>query len=228
MSFAQEPIFQWLSQFAYQPTMVYFGVIGMMFASSFGFPLPEEVTILSVGVLAYMGANPEHFPPPYAGAPVVNGIHAALITTFAVIAGDFLVFFIGRLGGRKLVTQTSFRYLFTEKVMSRINGFVSKFGLFAVFIFRFTPGIRFPAHVILGMSEIPVWKFLVVDSFAALISVPTQILLVAHYGEDILIALHRFKIWFFSILVLLLVLGLIRKYFQLRAIKRSALEKGKI
>ena len=65
MDFAQEPIFQWMSQFAYEPTMVYVGLVGMMLLSSVGFPLPEEVTLVSVGVLAFMGANPEHFPPPF-------------------------------------------------------------------------------------------------------------------------------------------------------------------
>lgn len=45
-------IFQLLSQYAYQPVMVYALVFAMLFASSFGLPLPEEVMILSLGFLA--------------------------------------------------------------------------------------------------------------------------------------------------------------------------------
>ena len=92
MHFGHEPIFQWLAQYAYQPGMVYFFVFAMMIASGFGFPLPEEVTIISVAVLAYMGANPQLFPPPYAGAPVIGGYEAAIVVSAAVFLADNLVF----------------------------------------------------------------------------------------------------------------------------------------
>ena len=51
MNFGNEPIFQWLAQYAYQPTVVYISVCTMMIASAFGFPLPEEISIISVGIL---------------------------------------------------------------------------------------------------------------------------------------------------------------------------------
>ncbi len=73
MDFAAQPFFQWISQYAYEPTMVYCAIFVMMMASGFGLPLPEEVYIVSVGILAYMGAHPDLFPPPFVGAPVVNG-----------------------------------------------------------------------------------------------------------------------------------------------------------
>ena len=221
MSFHEEPIFVWLSQFAFQPQLVYLLVIGLMLASGFGLPLPEEITIISVGILAYMGANPEQFPPPYPGAPVVNGYEAAAVTLMAVLFADCLVFTLGRVFGRKVITETRFRHLFTENVMNRINRFVKKYGNFAVFIFRFTPGIRFPAHVVLGMSHISFGTFLAVDGFAALLSVPTQILLVHEYGEEILSTLHRFKLWVFGVLGLLLLALLIRRFFQKRTESRT-------
>ncbi|MGZ3746944.1 MAG: DedA family protein, partial [Pseudobdellovibrionaceae bacterium] len=62
MSIFQEPIFQWLSQYAYQPELVYTALLGMMLMSAIGLPLPEEVTLVSIGVLVFMGANPQHFP----------------------------------------------------------------------------------------------------------------------------------------------------------------------
>lgn len=222
MAFHQEPIFIWLSQFAFQPELVYLAVFGMMVASGFGFPLPEEVTILSVGILAYMGSQPEQFPPPYPGAPTVHPYEAAAFTLFAVLFADSLVFMLGRVFGRKIITETRFRYLFTEKVMNRINSFVKRFGNFAVFIFRFTPGIRFPAHVVLGMSHLSFWTFFLVDALAALISVPTQILLVSFYGEEILSTMHRFKLWVLGIGAVLLVVYLLRLWW-LRSKRNSIL-----
>ena len=189
----QDSIFQWLAQYTYQPQMVYVCVAAILLASAFGFPVPEEIPIVSVGLLAYMGAHPEDYPPPAAGLPVVNGYEAAVILLLAIIAADSLVFGLGRLFGRKLLQNRWLSSVFSESRLVRINDWVSRYGSYAVFIFRFTPGLRFPAHIILGMSEIALWQFALVDAFAALISVPTQIVLIYHFGKPILSTLHEFR-----------------------------------
>lgn len=211
LDFASQPFFQWISQYAYEPMFVYTIVFVMMLASGFGLPIPEEVYIVSVGILAYMGAHPSLFPPPYPGAPVVNGYEAAAVTLTAVMFADFLVFMIGRVFGRKIISLPRFQKVFTESVMDKINSWVKKYGIMAAFIFRFTPGVRFPAHIALGMLNFSAWQFILVDGLAALISVPTQILLIYHFGEPILTALHKFKVVFFGVLLALLVFWLLRK-----------------
>jgi len=195
MHFGQEPIFQWLAQYAYEPSMVYMAVFAMMIASGFGLPLPEEVTIISVGILTYMGANPELFPPPFAGAPVVNGYEAAAFVTMAVFLADNLVYWLGRGFGRKIRQIPRFKNFFAGPTNDKINSFIQKYGNYAAFIFRFTPGIRFPAHLLLGMSKFSPWAFMAVDGVAVIISVPTQILLVYHFGEPILATLYKFKLY---------------------------------
>lgn len=194
LEFANHPFFQFIAQYAYEPERVYLTVFLMMLASGFGFPVPEELYIVSVGILAYMGAHPELFPPPESGAPVVNGYEAALVTFLAVVFADFLVFTLGRVFGRKLIQRPRFKAIFNPEAMARINGWVKKYGISAAFLFRFTPGVRFPAHIALGMLSFPAWQFIVVDAVAALISVPSQILLIYHFGEPILATLSKFKI----------------------------------
>lgn len=198
---------------------VYSAIFVMMLASGFGLPIPEEVYIVSVGILAYMGANPQHFPPPYPGAPVVNGYEAAAVTLVAVMFADFLVFMIGRIFGRKIISRPRFKKIFTEEIMNRINAWVKKYGIMAAFLFRFTPGVRFPAHIALGMLNFSAWQFVLVDGLAAVISVPTQILLIYHFGEPILTAMHKFKIIFIGIIAAIVLLWLLRKLFfkQLRS-----------
>lgn len=212
MHFTQEPIFQWLAQYAYEPGMVYMIVVAMMIASAFGFPLPEEVTIISVGILAFMGAHPQHFPPPYPGAPVINGYEAAVVVSLSVFFADLLVFWIGRTFGRKIMRHRRLRTFFEGPTMEKINHYVKKYGALATFIFRFTPGIRFPAHIFLGMSKFSKLSFCLVDGIAVLVSVPTQILIVYHFGEEILGTLYQFKIYVGAVLAILLAVVLIRKY----------------
>ncbi len=195
MGISHEPLFIWLSQYAYQPHMVYIAVVAVMIASGFGLPVPEEVTVVSVGLLTYIGAHPEQFPPPYPGAPVVHGYEAAMVTLIAVVFADCLIFSLGRIFGRKIIAMPRFQRVFTEERLGKINGWVKKHGMYAVFVFRFTAGLRFPAHIILGMSRIRAWQFAMVDGIAAMISIPTQILLIYHFGEPILHIFHEFKIW---------------------------------
>jgi membrane protein DedA with SNARE-associated domain len=57
----------------------------------------------------------------------------------------------------------------------------------------------------------PIWKFLAIDGIAALISVPTQIYLLAHYGEPILQKLRQFKIALFSVMGILLLYFIFKK-----------------
>ena len=205
-------VFQWFSQFAYEPNRVYFGVVFMMFASAVGFPMPEEVTLVSVGFLAFMGSRPDLFPPPFPGAPVVNAHEAAIISFIAVFASDFLIYGIGRLWGRKILYHPRLRKLISEASIKRVENWTKKYGNFAVFVFRFTPGIRFPGHLLTGMLKFSAWKFALIDGLAALVSVPTQIYLLATYGKEILVYFSRFKIALFSVMVIVLIVFLFRKY----------------
>lgn len=214
MDFAQEPIFIWLSQFAYEPLMVYWGLVGMMLLSAIGFPLPEEVTLVSVGILAFMGANPHLFPPPYAGAPVVNVHEAALIAFLAVFAGDFIIYILGRVWGRKLLYKKPFNRLISENIIHKVETWTHKYGVYTCGIFRFTPGIRFPGHLITGMMKFSIWKFALVDGVAAAISVPTQIYLLAFYGDTILTKIRQFKLVILSLVVVAIVIFIVVKLYK--------------
>lgn len=212
MSIAHEPIFQWMSQFAYQPNVVYSGLVGMMLLSAVGFPIPEEVTLVSVGILAFMGANPHLFPPPFAGAPVVNVHTAAIVAFFAVFFSDFLIYTLGRVFGRKILRKPAVQRLISESMMQKVEEWTRKYGAYACGIFRFTPGIRFPGHLACGMLKFPVWKFMLIDGLAALISVPVQIYLLAHYGEPILARLRQFKLVVLGLILVAVLYFVIKRF----------------
>ena len=212
MDIANQPIFHYLAQYAYQPEWVYVAVIGMMLASGFGFPLPEEVTLLSVGVLAFMGTRPDLFPPPDAHSTPINVHHAAIVAFTAVILSDSLIYSLGRLWGRKLLYHDKMRRLVSVESLKKVEERTKRYGMIAVFAFRFTPGVRFPGHLACGAMKFEYWKFLLVDCFAAMISVPTQIYLVAIYGEPIINFLKEVKLVIFALLAIALVVLLFRRF----------------
>ena len=193
LSIADERIFQILSAYAYSPLYVYLAIVGMMLLSSVGLPIPEEVTLISVGILAFMGSHPHLFPPPFDGAPVVNVHVAAWVSFFAVLGSDTLIYFLGRVYGRRAVTHPRVQKFVSPESFAKVENWTKKYGIYAVAMFRFTPGVRFPGHIACGMLRLPLWKFLTVDGAAALLSVPTQVYLIALYGETILSKLQEFK-----------------------------------
>lgn len=203
-----------LTPYAYQPTLVYIFLVVMMLLSAVGLPLPEEATLVSVGILAYMGANPDKFPPPFPGAPYVHPTTAAAIAFLAVFLSDFLIYGIGRAFGRKVFELKPIKAILSEDNRLKIETWTHKYGAYACGIFRFTPGVRFPGHLACGMLKFPAWKFGLIDGIAAIISVPTQILLLAHYGEPILQALKKFKLVVLVILGVLLIYFLYKKFFR--------------
>ena len=53
-----------LTQVAYQAHWVYLFLVSMMVLSAVGLPIPEEVTLITVGFLAHIASRPELYPPP--------------------------------------------------------------------------------------------------------------------------------------------------------------------
>ncbi len=208
-----------LAEYAYQPQWVYFFLVTMMLLSSVGLPLPEEVTLVSVGILAYMGSNPDKFPPPYPGAPHVHATTAAIVAFFAVFFSDFLIYCLGRFFGVKIFNWGPVKKVITPDVRKKIETWTNKYGIFACGVFRFTPGVRFPGHLACGMGKLPLWKFVLVDGIAAAISVPTQILLLAHFGSEILGVFKQFK---FFILIVLAIVGCVYLYKKWKSSKEIA------
>jgi membrane protein DedA with SNARE-associated domain len=153
----------------------------MMLLSAIGLPFPEEATLVSVGILAYMGAHPDRYPPPFPGAPYVHAETAAITAFVAVLLSDFLIYGIGRMFGRQVFDLKPMRAVLSEENRQKIEVWTKKYGAYACGIFRFTPGIRFPGHLACGMLRFPAWKFGLIDGIAALISVPTQILLLKQF-----------------------------------------------
>jgi membrane protein DedA with SNARE-associated domain len=196
---------------------IYTFTIVMMLLSAVGLPLPEEATLVSVGVLAYMGSHPNKYPPPFPGAHGVDPETAALVAFLAVFFSDFLIYGIGRYFGRSIFELKPIKAILSEKSRIKIEEWTQKYGAYACGIFRFTPGVRFPGHLACGMLKFPAWKFGLIDGIAAAISVPTQILLLAYYGEPILKFLKQFKIIVLCFLVLVAMYFVYKKYFTKKA-----------
>lgn len=210
------------SQYAYTPWLVYGAVCLFMVLSAFGLPLPEELVLISAGFVGYMALHPELYPPPSPGAVGVNVYVLATISFFAVIGSDFLIYSIGKALGPKLFKLRWFTRLVNEESLAKVRKWMHRWGYWTVVLFRFTPGVRFPGHLICGAMALSPWRFLAIDSLAAGLTVPTQVLLVSFYGEFILKYFKQFKIYVFTIAAVAACLFLFYKWYNQRRPKTTA------
>lgn len=199
--------------YAYDPRAVYSFIVVFMTLSSFGLPIPEEMTLVSAGLVAYMAMHPDKFPPPTPDAVGVDLTILCIVCFVAVLGSDLVIYFIGRIFGPKLIKSELFNNKIGEKNFRKINKIFLKYSHWACGLFRFTPGVRFPGHMTCGLMGVPLWKFIAIDGTAALLSVPTQVLLVAFYGEVILAKIKEFKLILAAIIGVLIVLWVIRKIY---------------
>lgn len=213
IEFSEAGLLQFFGQYAYQPAYVYTFICCFMLAASFGLPIPEELTLISAGLVAYMARHPDQYPPPYPGAEGVNTITLCVVSFFAVIGSDFTVYFIGKVFGGRIIKTKFFQKQVAGAGFDRINSWFQKYGGWACGIFRFTPGLRFPGHLSCGLLGIPIWKFLAIDGLAALLSVPTQVYFVSHYGGVVLEKLKEFKIIVLCIVGVLFVVWVVRRIY---------------
>jgi membrane protein DedA with SNARE-associated domain len=187
-------IMQFFSQYAYSPSLIYTAVIVMMVLSSFGLPLPEEVTILALGIIVYMGQNPLKYPPPAGMEGQALNLYTAMTVCFlAIFLSDMLVYYLGKYFGDRPWLHKMFKKFLGENSLQKCKTMIHEHRYIVPAIFRFTPGVRFPGHLSCGMLGISPLVFILADGTAALLSVPTQIYFFATYGEVILSTIKEIK-----------------------------------
>lgn len=151
--------------------LTYLAVFLVLIACSFGLPLPEDVPLLTGGVLVQQGQA-----------------HLALmipVGMVGVLTGDIVLFWIGRKFGHHVVEHRFLRRLIRPSRLVMAEALFARHGLKIVFIGRFLPGLRPMIFMAAGVLKVRFWQFALVNGAAACISVPTLILLGTLFGHNI-------------------------------------------
>jgi membrane protein DedA with SNARE-associated domain len=215
IDFSPEGLLGFFSEYAYQPYKVYGFIVIFMFLSAVGLPIPEELVLLSAGLVAHSALNPSSPPPP--GVEMVDINTLMWVCFLSVLLADTMVFSIGKYFGPHLMRQEWMKKKLDGKTYGIVLKWFEKYGSWCVGIFRFTPGIRFPGHVCCGLMQVPMWKFLVIDSIVAVASVPTQVWLVGTYGDVIIGKIKEYQLYVIIFAVIAFAIWWFRKRAQERA-----------
>ena len=107
----------------------------------FGFFLPGDSLLLTVGVVAYLGR--------------LNLALVIPLSILAAILGDQLGYTIGRQSGEAL----AYRYRFVRDNLQRANEFYSKHGGKSIILARFPPVVRTFAPIVAGAARMQYFRF---------------------------------------------------------------------
>jgi membrane protein DedA with SNARE-associated domain len=208
-------LLHFLENLAQHPELVYLTVILILTASSFGLPVPEEITLIAAGTISYFAIHP---PEGRAVANILERVDPwimAAVCFLAVFLSDYLVYWLGKKSKSHFKSIKILKSMMESALFAQTEKLVNSHGHWMAGVFRFTPGLRFPGHFCCGALGVPSHKFILVDGMAALLTVPTQILLVAFYGDAILKQFANVKIVIFGV-ILIVALYFLSKYFLKR------------
>ncbi len=118
--------------------------------------LPFYLTILGIALATLVS---EDLACLAAGLLVARGLISLPAGIFAAFAGIFLgdmaLYFAGRFGGRWCVERAPLRWIVSERSLESGRTLLSERGGMAIFISRFTPGMRLPLYVAAGIVKAP-------------------------------------------------------------------------
>jgi membrane protein DedA with SNARE-associated domain len=159
-------------------------VFGVLLACGFGFPMPEDVILVSGGVLAWLASPLEHVT--LQSMLRDRGfLTMALVGLAGILAGDTVIYWAGRRFGRRVADVWPFRRVVTPEKLERVERLLRQRGSVVVVVARFLPGLRAPTYFTVGHSRVPYWEFVLFDGAAALLSAPLWVALGFYFGDDI-------------------------------------------
>jgi membrane protein DedA with SNARE-associated domain len=172
---------------------VYLGIFAALLAAGVGFPIPEEIPIVTAGVLA--GRAPEKelvelgravallgwspaagFPaglpwggllPPDDTIPVRWWIMLPVCILGVVISDGFL-YGLGRFFGTRLFRVPFMTRLMPPDKLAGIESNFHRYGVKILLFARLLPGIRAPIFITAGIMRLPLKRFLLADGIYAI------------------------------------------------------------
>ena len=135
-----------------------------------GLPLPEDITLVAGGVIAGLG---------YANVHTM-----CALALFGVLLGDGAIFMLGHHYGARMLQWRFIARVLTPARYAKVQDQFDRYGNRVLFFARFVPGMRTTVYIIAGTTHrVSALRFLLIDTLAALISVPVWVYL-GYFGAN--------------------------------------------
>jgi membrane protein DedA with SNARE-associated domain len=186
---------------AYLEQFTTLGLFLALVLTGLGLPVPEDLILLTGGVLAHQRVT-------HLGWTIV-------ILYIGVLTGDLIIYSFGRRFGDTVLQHPYVLRLLSAARQQKIERYFARYGNRTVFLVRHLAVLRAPTYLIAGAMKVPGWQFLLWDGLAALVSVPLMTSL-GYFFADHIEALHhdlrRIEHWLGALVILTVVTYLLIRY----------------
>jgi membrane protein DedA with SNARE-associated domain len=162
----------------------YVGLFLILFLAGLGVPIPEELPIVTGGVLSHQ--------------LVLRWWITLPVCFVGVLSGDIALYWIGHHWGERVLGWRPVRWVLSPAREEQLKAAYRNHGVKIVFTARHVMGLRAAAFLTAGIARVPFWKFLAVDGVAAFVSVPFGFFLAflfADQVEQVFADVHRIERW---------------------------------
>lgn len=170
---------------------------------SAGVPLPGETALVAAGVFASHGE--------------LNVAAVIIVAAAAAIIGDNLGYWIGRTGGRSVLT----RWTVTSRTLPWAEGFFERHGPKTIFIGRFFSILRVTAAWMAGVSRMKWWTFFLWNAAGGICWALLVGLVAYLFGQAAADAIAKYGLIGGALIVALALAGLVAFHFWRKRLVES-------
>jgi membrane protein DedA with SNARE-associated domain len=172
-----------------------------------GIPLPGETALVAAAVLAH-----DHW-----------GIEWVIVVAAAgAIFGDNTGYWIGRVGGRKLIERFNFTRRYAERALPPSERFFARHGGKTIFLARFIALLRITAAWLAGVTRMSWWRFFLWNAAGGIVWATGVGLLAYYAGKAAGDAVGRYGLYGGAVVIALAVLVIL----ALRVWHKRAIESA--
>lgn len=168
-------MFEALFEYLHASPLALAGLIALLLLCGMGLPLPEDVVLITAGLLA---GYTEH-----------SWYSASVAMYLGVLGGDIIAYSLGRRYGFHLLATRWGLRIFSPRKQHLVQKLFARYGAWVFFAARFMPGLRAGIFCMAGAMRASFGRFLLFDGLAALVSVPLWVwfghLLWVKFGADL-------------------------------------------
>jgi membrane protein DedA with SNARE-associated domain len=186
----------------------YAALIVFGFVEACCIPISSEITFGFAGVLAFQGH--------------LNLVLVIVIGSLAELAGSYVSYSVGRVGGRPLVEKLGKYALITRKDIDRAERFLAGRGGWTVVVGRMLPVIRAFISIVAGLVDVPAGQFGLLSLVGTVIYATVLSVIGYEVGSAWHSISHDISIGGYVIVVLLVVAIAGFVVYRLREVRREA------
>jgi membrane protein DedA with SNARE-associated domain len=178
----------------------YLGLFALLILGGIGLPFPEDATLILCGVLLAAGS--------------IKWAPALFVVYAGILISDFVLYYVGKKYGRKVVTQKRFHKVLPKGRLLYLEEKFRKWGVWIILVGRHVAGLRAQILIVAGIMRMHVPKFLAADAFSAMFTIVVMVG-IGYKGGESMAVLQKDFTRVEHVVVVLAVAGILALIFYL-------------